>query len=64
MMVKLMTGASEELDVIELVSITRLMNLNLTKLQETGLKKGAWCARQSTGSQRVEHDLATELQQC
>ena len=41
MMVKLMTGASEELDIIELVSITHLMNLNLTKLQETGLDKGA-----------------------
>ena len=63
MMVKLMTGASEELDVIELVSIIHLMNLNLTKLQETGLNKGAWRAIQSTGSQRVEHDLATELQQ-
>ena len=42
-------------------SITDSMDVNLSKLWETVENRGAW-ALQSTGSQRVGHDLVTEQQ--
>ena len=41
-------------------SITNSMDMNLSKLPEIVENRGAW--RHSMGSQRVGHDLATELQ--
>ena len=41
--------------------ITDSMDMNLSKLWGMGKDRGAWL--QSTGSQRVGHDLATEHQQ-
>ena len=51
-------------------SITKLMDMNLSKLWEIVEDRGAWSAavnrvtkRQSTGSQRVRHNFAAEQQQ-
>ena len=44
--------------------ITDIMDLSLSRLQETVKDREAWHAAvlQSTGLQRVEHDLASEQQ--
>ena len=42
--------------------ITKSMDMNLNKLQETVKDREAWVL-QSIGLQRVRHDLATEQQQ-
>ena len=41
-------------------NITASMDMNLNKLWETVKDREVWHATQSTGSQRVRHDLATE----
>ena len=43
-------------------NITDSMDMNLSSLGEIAENKGAWYAAVH-GSQRVEHDLATEQQQ-
>ena len=43
--------------------ITDSMDMNLSKLLEIGKDREAWRATVH-GLQRVEHDLATEQQQC
>ena len=43
-------------------SITKSMDMNLSKLQETVKDREAWCA-ESMWSQRVGHNLVTEQQQ-
>ena len=45
-----------------LYTITGSMNMNLSKLWETGENRGAWYAA-AHGSQRVRLNLATEQQQ-
>ena len=42
-------------------SITDSIDTNLSKLRVTEEDRGVWCA-ESTGSQRVRHDLATKQQ--
>ena len=42
--------------------ITDSTDVSLSRLQEIVKDREAWCALQSTGSQRVRHNLATERQ--
>ena len=43
----------------EMDSITKSMDLSLSKLQELVMDREAWRA-ESTGLQRIRHDLVTE----